>query len=67
MRQANAVRVKVRPVAFADGESENHERRHGGELGPGGEILQQRSPAQAHDVHLSQNGDQEQSRTSARG
>ena len=58
--EADAVRAEVRPVAFADGESENHECRHGRELGPGGKILQQRAPTQAHDIHVGNEGDQEQ-------
>src|SRR4029077_19702361 len=44
----------------ADGESENHKGGHGGELGPGGNILQQRAPAQADDIHVSKDGDQKQ-------
>ena len=42
--------AEVRPIALADGESQNHECRHGGELGPGGNILQKCAPAQSDHV-----------------
>src|ERR1700677_4444017 len=56
---ADAMRTEVRPVAFADGESENYKRAHGGKFGPGGEILQQRAPAQAYHIYISENGDKQ--------
>src|SRR5712671_3258016 len=59
--EADAVRVEMRPVALADGESENHESGHGGELCPGRNILEQRAPAQAHHVHSSEHRDEQQS------
>ena len=46
-------------MALADGESQNHESRHGSELGPGRNILQQRSPAQSDHVDVSEHNDEE--------
>src|SRR5712691_10995572 len=59
--EADAVRVEVRPVALANSETENHKGGHGGEFGPGRNILEQRAPTQAHDVYTSEHGDKQQS------
>ena len=57
--KADTVRVKVGPVAFADGESQDHECRHRRELRPCGNVLQQCAPAQANDVDVRQNRNQD--------
>src|SRR6185437_10754666 len=54
--------MKVGPTSFADCESEKHESGHRLELGPGGDVLQQSTPAQTDDVHEGECGDENESK-----
>ena len=67
VRPPRRLRAEVRPVAFADGESQNDEDGHRDELRPGRNVLQQCAPAQADDIDLGEDGDQEECRRRVRG
>ena len=48
------------PASLANRESQNHECRHGHELGPCRNVLQQGAPAQSHYIHEGEHADQDQ-------
>ena len=47
-------------MSLADGESEDNEDCHGGELCPRRDVLQERAPAQSDNVDVGEDGDQQQ-------
>src|ERR1035438_3629371 len=47
-------------MPLTDGESQDNEGCHGGELGPGGNILEECSPAQSDNIDISEDSDQYQ-------
>ena len=47
-------------MAFSNGKAQDDECGHGGELSPGGNVLQERAPAQADDIHVGEEEDEDQ-------